>query len=224
MLSGKLEYIERQNIQGKVPEAVIIWLHGLGADNADFIPLIPELNLAQSVKFVFPNAPMRPITINNGYIMRGWYDILDLGGLHSQIDRAGILDAVEQINALIDLQLKAGFSADKIFLAGFSQGGVISYTTGIMSPHQLGGVLALSCYLPDREDLVTRYTLNKSTPIFAAHGTQDNMVPYPAGIHAYQTLKSNGYNISWYEYPMGHNVCALEIQDMSQWLNRIFSQ
>ena len=215
-----LEYIEKLNHPNTPPELVVIWLHGLGADCNDFVPLVPELNLTQSVKFIFPNAPMIPITINNGYVMRGWYDIRDLSRLGSAVDGQGIYMSVEAINYIIEQQLTLGFKSEQIVLAGFSQGGVISLTTGIMCKHKLGGIIALSAYLPDVETLA-KNQLNLTTPIFAAHGVQDPVVPYFAGKHAYTGLHTAGFNITWREYPMQHSVCAEEIQDLSAWFKNI---
>jgi phospholipase/carboxylesterase len=218
-MNNTLEYIERYSNPSIKPQAVVIWLHGLGASYDDFVPVVPELQLAYSVKFVFPNAPMRPITINNGYVMRAWYDIRDLGGTVSHfIDEAGINQSVKQIEELIAQQIKQGFAPEQIIIAGFSQGGVISYITGINTKYKLGGVLALSCYLPKSVAKLDK-GVNKTTPIFACHGKQDMVVPYTAGLHAYNELAQHGYNIKWAEYPMEHSVCIEELQNIGQWIN-----
>ncbi|MFN7095077.1 MAG: alpha/beta hydrolase, partial [Burkholderiales bacterium] len=201
MLPNNLAYIEKLTHPAQTPEYVILWLHGLGADWNDFVPLVAKLNLTKAVKFVFPNAPRRPITINNGFVMRAWYDICDLNRLGVAVDKAGILDSVRQIDELIKQQIHAGFNAKKIILAGFSQGGVMSYTTALMTAHNLAGVIALSAYLPDAEELAKAAdNAHKTTPMFAAHGMQDPIVPYQAGLNAYQALTTDGYNISWHEY------------------------
>lgn len=216
----KLECIEEFNKIDVKPDAVVIWLHGLGANNGDFLPIIPELPLRYSFKFIFPNAPMRPITLNGGYIMRGWYDIKELNNLAGLTDFVGINQSVEQIESIIGQQISLGFSANRIILAGFSQGGVISYVTGINSRYKLGGVLALSCYLPPVL-MKTDPDINKATKFFAIHGTEDPVVPYKAGFHAYEELKNHGYNIKWAEYPMPHSVCLEELADIGLWLDSI---
>ena len=217
----QLEYIEKISVPGTLPTSIVIWLHGLGADYNDFVPLVPELNLAKNVKFIFPNAPMRPISINNGYTMRGWYDIYEqtaksLGG---NVDIAGINQSVSLINKIIEEQLSEGFKSEQIIIAGFSQGGVISYITGLSSKYKLGGIVALSTYLPNADSYIT--SNHKDTPIFAAHGLQDNVVPYIAGNLAHQKLSAAGFKITWYEYPMAHSLCADEIADLSLWFNDI---
>ena len=216
----KLECIEEFNQSGVSPDAVVIWLHGLGADNSDFLPIIPELLLKHSFKFIFPNAPMIPITLNGGFIMRGWYDIKELNNLAQFTDVAGIKQSTQQIEALIAQQIDLGFSTERIILAGFSQGGVISYITGINSKYKLGGVLALSCYLPSLAVKIDE-SINKATPFFAIHGTEDPVVPYKGGYHAYEELKNHGYNIKWAEYLMPHSVCLEELVDIGSWLDSI---
>lgn len=221
MQNTNLEFIEKYNVPGQKPVAVIIWLHGLGADYNDFVPLVPELRLTKSVKFVFPNSPMRPITVNNGYVMRGWYDIIDLSTrIDSTIDFAGINQSVISIDKVIQDQLDQGFTAEQIIIAGFSQGGVMSYTTGLKSKHKLGGIIALSCYLPGVDDIIKECS-NKSIKIFAAHGLQDPVVPCQAGEKAYKSLNAAQFNIQWHEYLMQHSVCNEEVADLSKWLNNI---
>lgn len=219
--ANELEYSERFNQPHIRANMVVIWLHGLGADNTDFLPIVNQIPLKSSIKFIFPNAPLRPITINNGYVMRGWYDIQELGSnLAHLTDVQGILQSVIQIEAIIKQQIELGFTALKIVVAGFSQGGVISYITGLRSKYQLAGILALSCYLPAMP-LLLEGGVNKTTPFFAIHGTEDTVVPYTAGLHAYEKLKSQGYNIQWAEYPMPHSVCLQEIQAIGAWLDKI---
>jgi phospholipase/carboxylesterase len=216
----KLEYIEKFSHPGKPADAVVIWLHGLGADNNDFVPIVRELPLKHSIKFIFPNAPMRPITINGGYVMRGWYDIKELNNLADLTDIDGINQSVTQIEAIIEEQINLGIDSKRIILAGFSQGGVISYVTGINSKYRLGGILAMSCYLPSMP-IKTENSINKITPFFAIHGTEDPVVPYPGGLQAYEELKKHGFNIKWAEYPMLHSVCLEEIADIGTWLDSI---
>ena len=218
-----LEFIEKISHSDKPPISIVIWLHGLGADYNDFVPLVHELNLDKCVKFIFPNAPMRPITINNGYIMRGWYDIYELTAksLGENVDIAGINQSVNLINKIIEDQLSQGFNSEQIIIAGFSQGGVISYITGLSSKYKLGGIVALSTYLPNVDSYIT--SNHKYIPIFAAHGLQDNIVPYIAGNLAYQKLSTAGLKITWHEYPMAHSLCAQEIDDLSLWFNDILA-
>lgn len=221
MLNRSLEYIEKFNQPSQSAEYVIIWLHGLGADYNDFVPLVNEMKLSKAVKFVFPNAPMRPVTINNGYVMRAWYDISDFSLERRTIDEAGILTSVEQIEELVKLQLENGFTSDKIILAGFSQGGAICYASMFLSNYKFAGIIALSTYLPDLASLNITNCKNIGAPIFAAHGTSDQVLPYHAGCQSFESLKANGFNISWYSYNMPHSVCFEEIQDLTNWLNQI---
>jgi len=218
----QLEFVEKYNKIGIPPELVVIWLHGLGADCNDFVPLIPQLNLDKSVKFIFPNAPMIPITINNGYVMRGWYDIIDLTRMDGAvIDHDGITKSVNSINQLIESEISNGFKSEQIILAGFSQGGVISLATGLRSKHQLGGIIGLSCYLPDVTTLVKEYPQNQIMPIFMAHGLYDPVIPVIAGKNSYQCLNTAGFNIKWHEYPMEHSVCNEETQDIAKWFQNL---
>lgn len=221
-MQTKLECIEEFSQPDVKPEAVVIWLHGLGADNHDFLPIVQELPLTHSIKFIFPNAPMRPITLNGGYVMRGWYDIRELGNMANLVDVEGINQSVTQIETLIKQQIDLGFSPDKIILAGFSQGGVISYIAGINTIYKLGGVLALSCYLPAMSTKIED-SVNITTPFFAIHGTEDPVVPYKGGLHAYEELKKHGYNIKWAEYPMPHSVCLEELAAIGHWLDSVIN-
>lgn len=219
-MQNTLEYIEKFNQASIMPAAVVIWLHGLGADNNDFLPIVNELPLKNSIKFIFPNAPMRPIALNGGYVMRGWYDIRELGNVSHMTDIDGINQSVAQIESIIQSQIDLGFKSEQIILAGFSQGGVISYITGINSKYKLGGVLAMSCYLPSMPTKIDS-SINKDTSFFAIHGTEDQVVPYKGGVHAYEELKRHGYNIKWAKYPMPHSVCLEEIADIGIWLDNL---
>ncbi|MBY0379436.1 MAG: dienelactone hydrolase family protein [Burkholderiales bacterium] len=218
----KLEYIEKLNKHDEKPAWVVVWLHGLGADYNDFIPIIPKLKLNTSVKFIFPNAPYRAITVNNGYKMRAWYDIRDMNKLGNIVDHHGIAESVAQVNNLIEALIADGWKSHRIVLAGFSQGGVIAYTTGIKFKHLLCGVIALSCYLPDSQALAQSYYVNKKTPFLACHGKQDMIIPYDVGLLAYNNLRTEGYHITWTSYSMGHSVCDEEIVDISKWLRDKF--
>ncbi len=218
-MSNNLEYIERINHIGHDPEVVVIWLHGLGADYNDFTPLVSELNLDKCVKFIFPNAPIRPITINGGYEMRGWYDIRSLTDTMDP-DNVGIMQSVAQIESLCDSLVENGVPANKIILAGFSQGGVISYYAGLVSKYNFAGIIALSCYLPNL-NLIPELSADKlKLPIMSCHGTRDLVVPYSLGIDAYEYLHKKSCNITWNKYTMEHNVCQDEIKDIMLFINK----
>lgn len=206
------------------PKGTVIWLHGLGADGHDFVPIIQQLNLASHLplRFIFPHAPMRPVTLNNGYVMRAWYDINSLTGDH-RVDQEGIKESIKWIEELIKAENARGIPTDKIILAGFSQGAVIALTTGLGYPDTLGGILALSGYLPQAENVLSNASAaNQSIPIFLAHGTDDDVVPYLMGQQIYNLLHERHYSVSWHKYMMSHSVCKEEIDDISQWLTQIF--
>ncbi len=208
------------------PILSIIWLHGLGADGNDFTPIVPELNLPKplNVRFIFPNAPIRPVTINNGYQMRAWYDITSIGTERTS-DTAGIMQSVNDIQALIDQELSNGLTSDQILLAGFSQGAAIALTTFLGYPQPLAGVIALSGYLPMQEiTLQHAKTVNRQTPIFIAHGTEDMIVPHALGKSMYTALTEAGYAPSWHSYTMGHAVCQEEIRDIGHFINWLINQ
>jgi len=219
-----LETIEIET--GKNPAASIIWMHGLGADGNDFVPIVGELGLdgGPAVRFVFPHAPMRPVTINNGFVMRAWYDVSfgDLEGKSRQADERGVRESQAQINALIEREEKRGVPAASVLLAGFSQGGAIALHTGLRHPRKLAGVMALSTYLPLAEALPSEGSAaNKSTPVFMAHGMFDNVVPLMMGAGSMTFLAGLGYAIEWRQYPMQHSVCPEEIRDIGTWLRKI---
>jgi phospholipase/carboxylesterase len=219
-----LETIEVET--GKSPSAAIIWMHGLGADANDFVPIVNELGLddAPAVRFVFPNAQMRPVTINNGYVMRAWYDVSfgDLEGKSRRADEQGVRESQAQIGALIEREVGRGISNKNILLAGFSQGGAIALHCGLRYPQKLGGVMALSTYLPLAESLPQEGTPeNKTVPIFMAHGVFDPVVPLVMGAGSMTLLIGMGYAVDWRQYPMQHSVCAQEIDDIGAWLRKI---
>lgn len=203
----------------------IIWLHGLGADGNDFVPIVQELQLpaSLSLRFVFPNAPIMPVTINNGYRMPAWFDIVSMS-IDQRIDQVGIHRSVKLLENLIEKEIKLGIPAEKIVLAGFSQGAVIALTTGLQYAKKLGGVLALSGYLPFAEQLVHAdiTKINRATPIFIGHGTQDNVVPCALGQMGYELLNKHQYSVTWHSYSMPHSVCGSEIADIAKWLKAIF--
>ncbi len=219
-----LETIEVET--GKNPTAAVIWMHGLGADGNDFVPVVSELDLngAPATRFVFPHAPKRPVTINNGFVMRAWYDISfgDLEGNARRADERGVRESQVQIGALIERELKRGVAAGKIVLAGFSQGGAMALQTGLRYPEKLAGVMALSTYLPLADSLVLEAAaVNKATSIFMAHGTFDPVVPLVMGAGSMTFMTGLGYRVEWKQYPMQHSVCAEEIEDVGAWLRRV---
>jgi phospholipase/carboxylesterase len=213
-----MEAIEIQT--GSKPAASIIWLHGLGADGHDFEPIVPELKLAKPVRFVFPHAPVRPVTINQGMRMRAWYDILQFGG--GPEDGAGIRASQRMIEKLISEEKGKGRPAAKIVMAGFSQGGAIALQTALRYPERLAGVLALSAYLPQATSLQSeRSPANQGIPIFMAHGSRDDIIPLRRAEESRKLLEAAGYPVEWHEYPMPHSVCAEEIADIAAFLARI---
>ena len=219
-----LETIEIET--AKNPTASIIWMHGLGADGNDFVPIVGELGFKSgpAVRFVFPHAPMRPVTINNGFVMRAWYDVAfgDLEGKSRKPDEQGVRDSEAQIGALIEREVQRGIPAGNIVLAGFSQGGAIALQTGLRYPQKLAGVMALSTYLPLAAVLPQEASpANRSTSIFMAHGIFDPVVAHVMGTTSRVTLSALGYNVEWHEYPMQHSVCAEEVRDIATWLQRV---
>jgi len=200
---------------GPNPTASVIWLHGLGADGHDFEPIVPELRLTKPVRFVFPHAPIRPVTINQGMRMRAWYDIFQFGG--GREDDAGIRASQELIEGLIQKE-----QGKKIVLAGFSQGGAIVLQTALRHPERLAGVMALSTYLPLAATLESeRSKTNQDLPIFMAHGKFDDIIPIHRAQQSRDFLQKLQYKVEWHEYPMPHSVCAEEIADLSAFLVRI---
>lgn len=207
------------------PDASIIWLHGLGADGHDFEPIIPEMNLPEEAafRFIFPHAPVRPVTLNGGAPMRAWFDIEDLDR-NARQDMAGIDASCELLDSLIDAEVGRGISAERIVVAGFSQGGAIALLTGICHPRKLAGFMGLSTYipLPDRVENEA-HEANRETPIFMAHGTQDPMLPPRLGEESRALLEGLGYRVDWHTYPMPHAVCPPEIQHIRKWLLRVLA-
>ena len=208
---------------GPNPAFTIIWMHGLGADGHDFEPLVPEL-LADgmpALRFVFPHAPLRPVTINNGYEMRAWYDIIGIDRRSAE-DFKGIGESADSIGGLIHREHARGITSDHILVAGFSQGGAMALHIGTRHPEKLAGVIALSCYLPRSSELATaRTAANQATPIFMAHGTQDPVVPFPLGEESRRLLERSGYAVEWHAYPMPHSLCEPEVADLRAWLKRV---
>lgn len=199
---------------------VVIWMHGLGADASDFEAIVPMLKLEQPLRFVFPNAPVRPVTINGGMAMRAWYDI-DPGAPLS--GTAEIRESARRIADLIERERAAGFPPERIALAGFSQGGVIALHLGLRYEQRLAGIMALSTYLHDHEHVAEEVSFASiDTPLFIAHGVADPMIPLARAVISRDTLERLNYRLEWHEYRMGHQVCPEEIADIATWLNRIF--
>jgi phospholipase/carboxylesterase len=208
---------------GPDPTFTIIWLHGLGADGHDFEPLVPELLEPglPALRFVFPHAPVRPVTINNGYQMRAWYDIIGIDRRSAE-DFKGIGESADSIGGLIHREHARGITSDHILLAGFSQGGAMALHLAPRHPDRFAGVIALSCYLPlSRELAKCRNAANLATPMFMAHGTQDPVVPYVLGEESRQLLETAGFKIEWHGYPMPHSLCEQEVADLRSFLRRI---
>ena len=204
------------------PTHSIIWLHGLGADGHDFAPIVPELvdPAWPALRFVFPHAPVRPVTINNGMSMRAWYDITGFD-LTSRQDEAGIRASVAETEALIAREHERGVPAERIILAGFSQGGAIALSAGVRHAQKLAGIVALSTYLPISATVASeRHAANAATPIFWGHGTADPVVVLQRGSDSRNALQALGYTVDWHTYPMAHAVCAEEIGDLRHWLGQ----
>jgi phospholipase/carboxylesterase len=205
------------------PDAAVVWMHGLGADGHDFEPVVPELGLPATtrVRFVFPHAPLRPVTINQGHVMRAWYDIRALAGVRRE-DEAGVRQSARQIEALIARERQRGIAPGRLVLAGFSQGGAMALHVGLRYPDRLAGVLALSCYLPLAATLATEASAaNRDVPIFWAHGLHDPMLPLAMAEQGCEQVGSLGYRIEWRRYPIPHSVSAEEIADVARWLGRV---
>jgi len=214
-----METIEIQT--GPQPGAAVIWLHGLGADGHDFEPIVPELGLpgALQVRFIFPHAPIRPVTLNQGMRMRAWYDIFQLGG--GAEDEAGIRESASAVQQLIHEQVKRGITTSRIVLAGFSQGGAIALHAALRYSAPLGGVLALSTYLPLRAMLKKEMREeNRKLPIFMAHGLYDDIIPLARAEESRKILADAGYDLEWHTYPMPHSVCPEEIAQIGAFLVR----
>jgi phospholipase/carboxylesterase len=204
------------------PSHSVIWLHGLGADGNDFVPIVQQLKLPKlGIRFVFPHAPMRPVTINGGFVMRAWYDIV-AQDLAQREDEAGLRHSQAAIDALIAKEAARGMPASRVVLAGFSQGGVISLQTGLRHAKALAGVMSLSAYLPLGSTVAKeRNAANQATPIFIGHGMADNVVPLKSGTAARDQLIKLGYDVDWHQYPMAHSVCPQELDDIGAWLTRV---
>ena len=216
------EYLDAIEIEtARNPSASIIWLHGLGADGNDFAPIVPALKLpAAAIRFVFPHAPVQPVTINGGMRMRAWYDITD--GAIRREDESGVRASQALIEALIAREKERGTAASRLVLAGFSQGGAIALQTGLRHSERLAGIMALSTYLPIADKFAAEAnTANRDVPIFMAHGSDDPVIPLARAEQSRGLLQSLGYNVEWREYPMPHSVCPEEVSDISAWLVKV---
>jgi phospholipase/carboxylesterase len=216
-----LEHIELAT--GAEPQGTVIWLHGLGADGWDFVPIVRELPLPEGLqlRFIFPHAPVRPVTINNNYEMRAWYDI-KMQDISRVPDEAGIRESQAHVESLIAREAQRGIPAEKIVLAGFSQGGAITLQAGLRHSARLAGLAALSTYLPLEESLDKEASAaNKRTPIFMAHGSQDPVIPVQLADASRRTLEGLGYHVEWQVWPMPHSVCAEEVEALGEFLARV---
>ncbi len=203
---------------GESPQHSIIWMHGLGADGEDFVPVAEDMCLPVAVRYIFPHAPMTPVTINGGYVMRAWYDIAGTN-IAARQDKDGIRASRLAIEALIEREKQRGIATENIYLAGFSQGGAIALYTGLLHTQRLGGILALSTYLPLEETLSDKAGEGAGClPIFMAHGRDDTVVPIELGLASARKLNALGYRPEWHEYAMQHSVCAKEVRDIEIWL------
>jgi len=213
--------LDRVELEPPAPaDACVLWLHGLGADGHDFPPIVPELGLpsGHGVRFVFPHAPLRPVTINGGLRMRAWYDIRTLD-VDQRADEQGVRESAARVADLAARERERGIDARRLILAGFSQGGAIALHLGLCYPERLGGILALSTYLAIEADLEAEVSAaNRDVPILQAHGTLDPMVPRSLGVRARDRLRALGYGVEWVEYPMQHQVCWEEVQRIGAWL------
>jgi len=207
------------------PDAAVVWMHGLGADGHDFEPIVPELRLpaTRRIRFVFPHAPLRPVTINQGHVMRAWYDVRALAGVRRE-DEAGVRQSARQIEALLARERQRGIAPRRIVIAGFSQGGAMALHVALRYADRLAGILALSCYLPLANTLDTELApANRDVPIFWAHGLHDPMIPQAMAEQGRAQLGELGYRIDWHQYPIPHSVSAEEIADVARWLERVLA-
>lgn len=203
------------------PDSTVIWLHGLGADGNDFAPIVPELYLPKeaAIRFIFPHAGAIPVTVNGGYVMPAWYDILEMK-IDRKVDIAGLMASAEAINGFIDRELDRGIDSSRIVIAGFSQGGAVAYQVVLGHEKPLGGLLAMSTYLATA-DILEYKAINKEIPIEVHHGVDDPIVPEHLGKNAAARLIKEGYQVSYRSYPMEHSVCPAQIGDISRWLQTV---
>lgn len=212
----QVEYIEVETRSN--PTASVIWLHGLGASGHDFEPIVPEMRLSAGVRFIFPHAPNRTVTVNGGMVMPAWYDIISID-IERVIDTQQIMESAEIISELIEQEIKRGIASDRIFIAGFSQGGAVAYEAALSHPKPLGGLIALSTYFATRKT-ITLHSANRQLPIFIGHGMADNVVAEVLGQEAVQFLETENYQPHYATYPIPHSVSMDEITDINQWLEQ----
>ena len=222
MADALLETLEIETAPS--PERAVIWMHGLGADGHDFVDIVPALGLRGTpVRFVFPHAPMRPVTINRGMVMRAWYDVRDDVGVRRE-DEAGVRESQQRIEALIARETARGVAAKRLVLAGFSQGGAMALHTGLRHPERLAGIMALSCFLPLADRLAAEESAtNRDAPIFMAHGTHDPLIPLARARQSRDVLSGLGHPVEWHQYPMPHSVTDAEVLDIAAWLGRVLA-
>ena len=204
-------------------DSSVIWLHGLGADGHDFEPVIPELGLPvdHGIQFIFPNAPVRPVTINGGMAMRAWYDVRAVD-LSREEDEEAIHESGKLLHDYISSEMESGIPSDRILIAGFSQGGAITLFGGMRFPHKLAGILALSCYLPLPEQIIpAEKSAQGDIPVMMMHGTFDPVIPVSQGQASRDLLRQSGYSVGWQEYTMQHGVCPRQIIDIGDWLHEV---
>jgi phospholipase/carboxylesterase len=221
MTTPLLETIQIET--GPNPTAAVIWMHGLGADGGDFVPIVREMDLSgcPAIRFIFPHAPTMPVSINNGYVMPAWYDLLGVD-LVSRQDEAGLRKSQASIEQLIAQEKSRGIATDRIVLAGFSQGCAMTLQVGLRQPEKLAGLLCLSGYVPIHTTVpAERHSSNQETPIFMAHGRADPVVPFDRAQNSREFLTSLGYSVEWHEYPMQHSVCPEEINDIGKWFRTV---
>lgn len=211
---------------GDQPACAVIWLHGLGADGHDFEPIVDQLDLATlpTIRFVFPHAPTRPVTINGGYVMRAWYDIISPDFSQRREDARGVHESAQQIEALITRENARGIPDERIVLAGFSQGGAIALHTGLRHAQRLAGILALSTYVPLADTLAAEaHSANRDVPIFMAHGHGDTVIPYEFGQRSGELLQAQGYPLQWHPYFAEHTISMEAVHDIDTWLHEVFA-
>lgn len=223
-MTEQLSYID-VNPKGEV-KSLVVWMHGLGDSGHGFAPLVPELKLPEElgIRFVFPHAPVRPITINNGLPMRGWYDIISFD-MNNRADEKGVLESAGQLQSLIDAELaKNNLTHENLVIAGFSQGGVMAYQLGCRQAAAVAGILSLSAYLSMPSKLAAEATTAaKSAPVLAMHGVNDEIIPVQLGKQSADLVKQAGFKVDWLEYPMQHNVCSEQIREISRWLQAVLT-
>lgn len=226
-MSALLSAVEVET--GRQPKCSVIWLHGLGADGHDFESIVHELKFdpyrLPAIRFIFPHAPMRPVTINGGYVMRAWYDIVSFDFAHGREDADSVRVSAQQIEDLIARENARGIADRNIVLAGFSQGGAIALHTGLRHPRRLAGILALSTYLPLAKTLADEaHGANRDVPIFMAHGHNDPVIPYIFAQQSGALLQAQGFAAEWHNYPMEHGLCMEELRDIETWLDKVLGQ